>query len=142
MLISKSLPKFWLKNVEEIGLSCHIVTKINTQQQSPGSSYSPSPSSPDHLVNTSLSLLSSPTLSSPGKPNIAQQKKVYRLSASYFLNSGVTTLVFTHPFPFFKEKHSMTKIFFYNFMRPCRYNKVQVSDIRCISSKILNKAQY
>ena len=64
MLISKSLPKFWLKNVEEIGLSCHIVTKINTQQQSPGSSYSPSPPSPGHLVNTS-------PLSSPGKLNIS-----------------------------------------------------------------------
>ena len=60
MLISKSLPKFWLKNVEEIGLSCHIVTKINTQQQSPGSPYSSQPPSPHHLVNTS-------DLSRPGK---------------------------------------------------------------------------
>ena len=40
-LISKSLPKFWLKNVEEIGMTCHIVTKINTRQQSPADQISP-----------------------------------------------------------------------------------------------------
>ena len=44
-LISKSLPKFWMKNVEEIGLSCHIVTKINTQQQSPAADQITSPPS-------------------------------------------------------------------------------------------------